>query len=58
MKSFLLYIDPGTGSLIFQAILSGLLTVIIFFKRIISFVKFIFKINKKSENEFDKNTNE
>lgn len=58
MKSFLLYIDPGTGSLIFQAILSGLLTVIIFFKRIVSFVKFIFKINIKSKNEFDKNTKE
>ena len=58
MKSFLLYIDPGTGSLIFQAILSGLLTVIIFFKRIVSFVKFIFKGNVKSKNGSYKNTKE
>jgi hypothetical protein len=37
---YLLYIDPGSGSLLFQALLSGLLTVVVFFKRIVAFIKF------------------
>jgi hypothetical protein len=39
---FLLYIDPGSGSLLFQALLSGLLTVVVFFKRIVAYIKFRF----------------
>ncbi len=39
---YLLYIDPGSGSLLFQALLSGLLTVVVFFKRIVGFIKFKF----------------
>ncbi len=35
----LLYIDPGTGSLFYQAILSALLTGSVFFKRIKIFIK-------------------
>lgn len=49
----LLYIDPGSGSLLFQALLSGLLTAAVFFKRIIAFIKFRFGRTKnqgKSEN--------
>jgi hypothetical protein len=42
----LLYIDPGSGSLLFQALLSGLLTVVVFFKRIVAFIKF--KFGKKN----------
>jgi hypothetical protein len=38
----LLYIDPGSGSLLFQALLSGLLTVVVFFKRIVAYIKFRF----------------
>jgi hypothetical protein len=34
-----LYIDPGSGSLLFQMILSGLLTILVFFKRFMLFVK-------------------
>lgn len=48
-----LYIDPGSGSLLFQALLSGLLTAAVFFKKIIAFFKFRFGRNKnqvKSEN--------
>jgi len=48
-----LYIDPGSGSLLFQALLSGLLTAVLFFKRIIAFIKFRFgraKNQEKSEN--------
>ncbi len=43
---YLLYIDPGSGSLLFQALLSGFLTVVVFFKRIVNFIKFRFRKNK------------
>jgi len=46
-----LYIDPGSGSLLFQMLLSGLLTVIVFFKRLVSFTKAFFS-RKKSANSF------
>lgn len=35
----LLYIDPGSGSLLFQVLLSTLLTVAVFFKKGIRFIK-------------------
>ena len=37
--SHLLYIDPGTGSLIYQGLLSGILTISIFFGNIKNFIK-------------------
>ena len=43
----LAYIDPGAGSLIFQALLSGLLTIVVFYKRVILFVKNLFKKKEK-----------
>ena len=52
MHSFFLYIDPGSGSLLFQALLSGLLTFIVFFKRIVAYLKY--KFGKKKEVEIDK----
>jgi hypothetical protein len=45
----LLYIDPQSGSLFFQLILSGLLSVMIFFKQIIAYVKSVFSRNKSSK---------
>jgi hypothetical protein len=47
---YLLYIDPGSGSLLFQALLSGLLTVLVFFKRIVAFIKFKFGKHKTEDN--------
>jgi hypothetical protein len=46
----LLYIDPGSGSLLFQALVSGFLTVVIFFKRIVAYVKHLF-LKKKPKKE-------
>jgi len=46
-----LYIDPGSGSILFQALLSGLLTFLIFFKRIVAFFKY--KFGKKKTEEID-----
>lgn len=48
---YLLYIDPGSGSLLFQALLSGLLTVVVFFKRIVAFIKFKFGKHKTEDAE-------
>jgi hypothetical protein len=53
MIDFLLYIDPGSGSLLFEALLSGLLTAVVFFKRIVAFFKFKFG-NKIVDESNDK----
>lgn len=45
----LIYIDPGSGSLLFQALLSGLLTIMAFYKRIIAYFKSRFT-KKKAED--------
>ena len=47
----LLYIDAGSASLLFQLILSGLLTSIVFLKRIILFFKFKKKNNSDEIDE-------
>ena len=49
---YLLYIDPGSGSLLFQALLSGLLTIVVFFKRIVTFIKYIF-VKRKNKSEIN-----
>jgi hypothetical protein len=43
----LAYIDPGAGSLLFQALLSGFLTIVVFYKRVISFIKKLFSKKEK-----------
>lgn len=53
MLQYLLYIDPGSGSLLFQALLSGLLTVIVFFKRIVAYLKYKFSKNSKTKDNID-----
>ena len=47
----LLYIDPGAGSLIFQALLSGLLSFLFLYKKILLFIKS--KINKNAKSKLD-----
>ncbi len=49
----LLYLDPGSGSLLFQALISGFLTIMIFFKRIVAFLKFKFMKKDKIEEDAD-----
>ena len=52
MTNILLYIDPGSGSLIFQALVSGFLTLLVFYKRVIAYIKsFFFKENDNAEEE-------
>ncbi|MBV9987636.1 MAG: hypothetical protein JO301_08150 [Chitinophagaceae bacterium] len=38
----LLYLDPGSGSLLFQVILSAMLTAAVFFKKSIHFFRHLF----------------
>jgi hypothetical protein len=49
----ILYIDPGVGSLLFQALLSGILTVVVFYKRIIAIIKQKFGKNIDNTNRED-----
>jgi hypothetical protein len=52
----ILYIDPGAGSLFFQALLSSLLTILVFFKRIVSYIKF--KYGNQKQNNSLKSTDQ
>ena len=52
---FILYIDPGTGSLLFQALLSGFLTIVVFFKKIKAFLKLKFGSRKETDKEDNEN---
>jgi len=38
-QNLLLYLDPGSGSLLFQLLLSGLLTFLVFFKKGLHFIR-------------------
>ena len=51
MQHFLLYIDPGSGSYLIQAIVAGILGIVFFFKNIMIAVKhFFYRIfGKKSK---------
>jgi hypothetical protein len=55
---FILYIDPGTGSLLFQALLSGFLTIVVFFKRIKAFIMMKFMSKEDKNMHKDEKTNE
>jgi hypothetical protein len=56
MFKILLYIDPGTGSLLFQLLLSGVISVFIYFKKVVSFIKNIFRKNTNlTRNDIVKN---
>ncbi len=45
----ILYIDPGTGSLLFQLLLSGIVSGLIFFNKVVLFFK---KFFSKSDDNF------
>jgi len=55
-QKFPLYLDPGTGSIIIQAILAAVMGVFIFLgiyrKKVSKFLRGLFKKNKKTE-EFE-----
>jgi hypothetical protein len=50
----LLYIDPGSGSLLFQILIAGIVSVLFFFKRIIRKLMFWRKQSNKLNDKFSK----
>ncbi len=58
MSFVLLYIDPGAGSLLYQAILSGFLTGAVFFKSIkLYFSKWVRILKKDNTKQAEENSN-
>ena len=51
----LLYIDPGTGSLLFQLIISGIVSLLMFYKKIVSILKFKFGNHESDDKNIDNN---
>jgi hypothetical protein len=48
MQVILLYIDPGSGSYLIQAIIAGVLGIAFFFKNILAYIKhFFYRIFKR-----------
>lgn len=51
---YLLYIDPGSGSYLVQAIVAAVLGVAFFFKNIILYIKVFFsRFTRKKRNKID-----
>jgi hypothetical protein len=51
MCDFLLYIDPGTGSMLLQALIAGALTIAMFFKHLkLRVLTFLGKIKPSEES--------
>lgn len=57
MHTYLLYIDPGSGSYLVQMIIAGILGAVFYFKNLWWKVKAFFTRNKKEEDEDQKNEN-
>jgi len=51
MQTFLLYIDPGSGSYLVQVIAAAALGVVFFFKNIKTYIKAIFTRSPKKPND-------
>ncbi len=49
----LLYLDPGTGSYLVQAIVAGALGVVFFFKNIISYIRGFFGMLTRKKSSTD-----
>ena len=57
MHTFLLYIDPGSGSYLVQMIIAGILGALFYFKNLWWKIKAFFTRNKKEEDEDQKKEN-
>ncbi|MGV3529533.1 MAG: hypothetical protein ACO1OO_11605 [Flavisolibacter sp.] len=53
MQHILLYIDPGSGSYLLQAIIAGVLGVVFFFKNIAAYVRHQFYRFFRSKSKVD-----
>lgn len=51
MLTHFCYIDPGIGSLFYQSLLSGIITISLFYNRIKTFIKSKMRKNKAQESD-------
>jgi hypothetical protein len=51
LSAYILYIDPGTGSLLLQIVAGGFIASIMFFKKIWYSIFSLFKRKEDGENE-------
>lgn len=58
MYDIYIYIDPGSGSLLFQALLSAFLTIALFFKNIVTYVKYLFGKKKGINSDSTKDAHD
>ncbi|MDQ3682848.1 MAG: hypothetical protein M3352_07230 [Bacteroidota bacterium] len=51
MQSLLIYIDPGSGSFLVQAVIAAALGIAFFFKNIVAYIRHFFSVffHKKDE---------
>jgi hypothetical protein len=55
MSTIFLYLDPGSGSLIVQALIAGVVGVVAFFKTIKQKIQYIFYKSKDSNEGSEEN---
>jgi hypothetical protein len=53
MNEMLIYIDPGSGSILAQVIIGAILSVVYFFKNIRNYIKSIFSRTKNENNKLN-----
>lgn len=51
MQSLLIYIDPGSGSFLVQAIIAGALGIAFFFRNIVAYIKSFFSVFFRKKDE-------
>ncbi len=51
MEGLLIYIDPGSGSFLVQAIIAGALGVAFFFKNIVAYIRHFFSARFRKKDE-------
>ncbi len=51
MEALLIYIDPGSGSFLVQAIIAGALGVAFFFKNIVAYIRHFFSVLFRKKDE-------
>jgi hypothetical protein len=55
MNTIFLYLDPGSGSLIVQALIAGVVGIVAFFKTIKQKIQYLFYKSKDSNEDSDEN---
>jgi hypothetical protein len=51
VEALLIYIDPGSGSFLVQAIIAGALGIAFFFKNIVAYIRHFFSVLFRKKDE-------